>query len=58
MSVGSYHLAPRFIMQKDACFYATKRMLDFVDDTVDQLIQVKYGCDFLRRLLDVLQPVD
>ena len=45
-------------MQKDACFYATKRMLDFVDDTVDQLIQVKYGCDFLRRLLDVLQPVD
>ena len=56
--VGPYHLTSRLVMQEHAGFNAAKGMFDFIDHTVHQLIQVENGCDFLRRLLYTLQPVD
>src|SRR5690349_3349885 len=55
---GKHHVAGLLIVQIDRGFQAAKGMRYFVNDAVDQLIEIKNRSDLLRSFLYSLQVFD
>ena len=55
---GQHHLAALFVVQVDAGFQAAEGMRHFVDNAVDELVEIENRRDFLRGLLHALQVLD
>src|SRR5579863_8387204 len=55
---GKHHLAVFLVMQVNACFQAAKRLSDFIDDIIDELVKIKDRRDALRGFLHALQVFD
>ena len=56
-NAGHHHLAPLLIVQENRSFHATKGMSHFVDDTVNQLVEIENGRNSLRGFLYALQVI-
>ena len=55
---GQHHLAVILVVQVDTGFQTSKGLRHFVDDAVNQLIEIENRRDSLRGLLHALQVVD